>query len=1153
MSSTDRQNRLLLTEDWKKIYQSFKYADFQSYDFDNLRRTMISYIRENYPEDFTDYIESSEYVALIDLIAFLGQNLAYRTDLNARENFIETAERRESILRLARLISYNASRNVPASGLLKIVSVSTTEDIVDSSNNNLANQTVIWNDDTNGNWYEQFIKIINASMPTLNNFTRPIKKSKINGIQTEQYKLNAANTDIPIYAFTKKVDGKTRQFEITSAEINDDIQDIIEEPPLQGNKVSILYRDSGQGASNSNTGFFMHFKQGNLKDNTFSLANPTPNTIVNVDTDNINNSDVWLYKLDSNQFEDQLWTKVDAVEGNNIIYNSISKNIKTIYTVQSKISDRISLTFSDGTFGDLPKGTFKVYYRTSDNENYRIYPSDMTNINVQIPYFSRAGQVETLNIILELQYTVENANSTESDASIKTNAPSTYYTQNRLITGEDYNVGPLGVSQDIIKVKSVNRTSSGISRYYDLRDATGKYSNTLMFGDDGSLYREELSEVSGFEFTTKTDIESVVNNEITQKIKDIKVRNFFLKNFDRNNTISELNYTWSSTTLDTNRSTGKFIDQFDISVNVSSFTDSIMKFVEPNALLKFEAPAAQYFDKDNRLKSGVPTTLGDKTYAWTKVISVYEAGTETQLDGLGPVVLNDRIETGCKLVEIVPKLTTEIDDDTTQQIVDQAFAYKTFGLRYDTDTRLWKIITNANLDSTSNFSLGKTGNNSNQQLDASWLLLFETNGEKYSVTTRGVRYVFQSDEQIRFFFDGQDKIYDSRTGKIIKDTVGILSNNNLPDSLNNFTRNFNWQISNSYRNAAGYVDNKKLEVSFFDSDDDGVIDDPDIFDIIVAPDVSPNSKFIFAKKVVKNGSEVFDYIDQDTNNIVIVESEAAIAVYSSYEDNTIFYIVNKDIFKVFNSNKNGLELSIDYRAYVGRDKIRFDYYHAAAENRRIDPSSSNIIDVYLLTRNYDTDYRKWLANDLDTLPLPPSSDSLFIKYGGEINKIKSISDDVVYNSVKYKPIIGSKSDEDLQATIKIVKNPDMIVNDNEIKVKVIEATNNFFALENWEFGETFYFSELAAYIVNELSPELSSIVLVPKNPSQSFGSLYEIKSENNEIFVSSATVDDVEIIDSITAARLQATGLVVTVDNVLNTGVQSNESSVNYIITGGDT
>ena len=95
MSSTDRQNRLLLAEDWKRVYQSYKNAEFKSYDFDTIRRTMIQYIRQNYPEDFNDYIESSEYLALIDLIAYLGQNLAFRTDLNARENFLETADRRD--------------------------------------------------------------------------------------------------------------------------------------------------------------------------------------------------------------------------------------------------------------------------------------------------------------------------------------------------------------------------------------------------------------------------------------------------------------------------------------------------------------------------------------------------------------------------------------------------------------------------------------------------------------------------------------------------------------------------------------------------------------------------------------------------------------------------------------------------------------------------------------------------------------------------------------------------------------------------------------------------------------------------------------------------------------------------------------------------
>jgi len=1151
MSSTDRQNRLLLAEDWQTIYQSFKYADFQSYDFDNLRRTMISYIRENYPEDFTDYIESSEYVALIDLIAFLGQNLSYRIDLNARENYIETADRRESVLPLARLISYNVNRNVAANGLLKVASISTTEDVIDSNNNNLSSQTIIWNDDTNPNWYEQFIKIMNAALPVNNNFSRPIKKSIINGVTTESYRFNATNTGLPVYSFNSTVDGTSRTFEVTSCTINDDIKTLEEEAPFPGNKLAFTYRDNGQGAGSANNGFFLHFRQGRLQNNEFTIDNPVPNTTVQIETDNINNSDVWLYKLDSNGNENELWTKVENTEGNNIIYNTVAKNLRQIYSVLTRINDRISLIFSDGVFGELPKGSFKVYYRNSANETYSIAPADMQGVNIQIPYFSKSGQTETLNLILDLEYVVDNATTTESNDSIKNNAPSTFYTQNRLITGEDYNVGPLSVSQDIIKNKAINRTSSGISRYYDLRDATGKYSNTLMFADDGILYREQFTEKTSFEFTTKTDIEAVVNNQIQEIIKSTKIRDYYYKNFDRNTTVSELDYTWNATTTDTNMTTGKFFDQYNIAVAVSSFTEGLMKFVEPNALIKFLAPAGQYFDKDNKLKSGTPTALGDKTYVWTKVISVYEDGTEDQDDGLGPIVLNDIIPTGCLIDEIIPKFNTEIDSDTTQQIVDQAFAYKIFGLRYDTDSRSWKIIFANNLDVKNEFSLGKTGNNSNQQLDASWLILFETNGEKYTVTTRVLRYVFESDEQIRFYFDGANKIYDSRTGQIVYDTIGVLSNNNLPDSLTNFTRNFNWQVANSYKSSAGYVDSSKLELTFFDSDNDGVIDDPDLFDEIVAPTVSESTKYVFQKKSTKNGEEVYTYVDADAEKIVIKSSEAAVGALSSFDSATVFYLIDKNIFKTINSAGTALELNIDYQALVGRDKIRFDYVHAAAENRRIDPSSSNIVDVYMLTKSYDTNYRKWLSGEIATKPLPPSSDSLYQNYGAEINKVKSISDEVVYHSVKYKPIIGSKSETDLQATIKIVKNTGRVTNDNDIKTRVIDATNTFFALENWDFGETFYFSELAAYIMNQLSPDVTSVVLVPATETQSFGSLYEIKSENDEIFISSATVQDVEIIDSITATRLKASGNVVTSDAVLNTGIQSSETSSSYIISGG--
>ena len=176
MSSTSRQNRLLLAEDWEKVYQSYRNAEFKSYDFDTIRRTLINYLRQNYPEDFNDYIESSEYLALVDMIAFLGQNIAYRIDLNARENFIELSERRESVLRLARLLSYNARRNQAANGILKIDAVTTTENIIDSNNLNLSGQTVTWNDPSNVNWYEQFIKVINSALPVNEKFGKPTKK-----------------------------------------------------------------------------------------------------------------------------------------------------------------------------------------------------------------------------------------------------------------------------------------------------------------------------------------------------------------------------------------------------------------------------------------------------------------------------------------------------------------------------------------------------------------------------------------------------------------------------------------------------------------------------------------------------------------------------------------------------------------------------------------------------------------------------------------------------------------------------------------------------------------------------------------------------------------------------------------------------------------
>jgi hypothetical protein len=53
-----------------------------------------------------------------------------------------------------------------------------------------------------------------------------------------------------------------------------------------------------------------------------------------------------------------------------------------------------------------------------------------------------------------------------------------------------------------------------------------------------------------------------------------------------------------------------------------------------------------------------------------------------------------------------------------------------------------------------------------------------------------------------------------------------------------------------------------------------------------------------------------------------------------------------------------------------------------------------------------------------------------------------------------------------------------------------------------------------------MAPNISSIVIVPNSSSQVYGSLQQITSAPNEILISCATVDDIQIISSITASQL---------------------------------
>ena len=1148
MATTDRQNRLLVAEDWRKIYQAFQQADFKSYDFETLRRTMVAYLQENYPDDFNDFVESSEYVALIDLIAYIAQALSFRVDLNARENFLETAERRNSILRLARLINYNAKRNKPATGLLKIDSISTTQDVRDSSGTNLANSTIIWNDSANSNYREQFISILNAANQSGQLFGNPREKDKVGGVDTEVYTLSSNQNGLPIFQFSKSVGGVTRSFEIVPSRITNS-ESIYESQPVEGTGLAYTYRSDASGDSSNNTGFFFLFKQGTIQNTDFTVDSAITNYVKSIDTTNINDTDVWLYRLDQFGQIAESWTKVPSLTGNNAIYNSLSKNVRNIYNVVTKNNDAIDLVFGDGNFSNLPLGSFRTYYRISDNAKYALQPADMQNVQIDVGYIDANGSQQTLTITMSLKQSLYNSAATESNDSIREKAGQVYYSQNRMITAEDYQVVPLSASQEIVKVRSVNRSASGISRAKEILDPTGAYSNVSVFAEDGILYREESTPTFTFTFNNRSEVQSVLDGSVEAKLKEAYARQFYYDKYDAKS-LTSLTATWNSTTTTTNTNTGYFTSGGALAVGSSATSN--LKYAKEGALIKFTSPDTREFLNGTLVTSG---TDNAEDRAWAKISNVVGDGSNggqgNLSTGVGPITLNDIVPNGAVLNGVIPNFVTSFSTVLEKDIIDRVEAYEDFGLRYDVDSEEWRVITTTNLSTSTVFSLANTGSTAGTNLDASWWFKFTNDGNTYTVHYRKLDYIFESESQNKFHFDVEERIYDYKTGNVVKDTVKILKTNSILSSGNAIGHPITWQVTDTVTESDGFQDNRKVKIGFYDSDDDGVVDNPELFDIFVEPDTSVSTKFVFFEKYIS-----YDTIERfrpyAASNFVVTQNETDINLNTTtYTNGQLFYFYadTENVVKKYSSTTNTLTTTTDYYARRGRSSIDFQYKHHAGQETRIDPSVSNIVDVYLLERTYDNLFRIWLQ-DGGAKPTPSTSDQLRINYSGVLNPLKSLSDLIIYHPVKYKILFGTSADEQLQATFKVVKNKNTKVTAAVIKTRVIAAVNEFFALDNWDFGDAFYFTELAAYIHNELAPDLLTVVIVPNQSGQGFGSLFQINSAADEIFISGATVDDVSIISALGANQLAASGTVVTSTSTATTNTTTGSAVSGSTTTG---
>lgn len=1031
MAQTVRQAKLFAAEDYTTVYESYIQADLKSYDYDTIRTSMVEYIRTNYPENYNDWVESSEFVALLDLIAQFGHNLAFRVDLNSRNNFLSTAQKKESVLKLAEFLGYQPKRNLPAFGMMKITSVKTNEAVIGSDGTSLGGKEIRFENTSAIDNLENFIAVINSVFNKSNPYGSPSKQSIIDGVVTDFYALNNTGDQV-YYGFNGNVQGTQARFNAVGVTLDD--KHVVETAPNPNGSFNIVYKNDNLGITSNNTGFFVGVKQGSLQFKDFQIDDPINSQSLDITASNVNETDVWVQTIDSNGEVIKQWTKVDR----NVIYNTVPNGVRDIFSVKTRSGNQISVRFADQAFGNVPSGIIRVWYRTSADETYVLRPDDLSNKKISVTYTGTDGNTYNAVFELQLKENIVNASRSETISEIKESAPRAFASQNRMITADDYNSLLATQSTAIKKIKSINRTHSGHSRYLDIKDPTGAYSNLQLYTTDGVLTRENITKENTSATRTPS---SVFNNFIQPILQDDELINLYYDlhrtKFNRIKNNYSKTITWQA--ADGVEGTSGY------------FTSGT-----GNDITRCGASSSEYskYIRDGAL---VKLTNGNNVY-WTKISDVYNAGlgnddasgaaTGLKGNGDGAVVIDTNVPSNSEVEIIYPAFNRKFTAQERFAIIAYLTNRVDFSLRYDWKNGAWEINpTPTGKDVPFDSDLFFNQNND-------WMIRVDfdslVNYGKYNITHRVVRFVLES-QNIEFSNISNQEMLDVETKKPKRDQVEVYDLAN--DKTGNFYvygHVFDGQTGSdrgTTGSKAGVYNPNKIAITLKDKNNDARPDNPD-------------------------------------------------GVWSLLGDNRV---QNPD-------EENSVPADLK--------DLRLEWTHVPSSREIIDPSFSNIIDTFVLTTTYDSKFRNWLRNNdrtLESQPLPPTMNDLNNSFG-QFDDKKGMSDTIIYRPVKYKVLFGTEAEVDLQSRFRAVKMPNTNLTDNEIKSKLVDTIEEYFNIENWDFGETFFFTELAAFVHQRLSGIISSFVIIPMDSESKFGDLFQITPHTDEVFIPDVSISDIDIV-----------------------------------------
>ena len=97
-----------------------RLINYTSADFASIKNDLVNYAKRYYPNSFQDFNEASFGALMLDLVAYVGDQLSYYADYHANEAFLETALETENIVKSARQMGYRIPGAASSTGMLAL-------------------------------------------------------------------------------------------------------------------------------------------------------------------------------------------------------------------------------------------------------------------------------------------------------------------------------------------------------------------------------------------------------------------------------------------------------------------------------------------------------------------------------------------------------------------------------------------------------------------------------------------------------------------------------------------------------------------------------------------------------------------------------------------------------------------------------------------------------------------------------------------------------------------------------------------------------------------------------------------------------------------------------------------------------------------------